>query len=167
MRLNLLPLVFILAAGCATAPSDQTHFTRPANLFPADGFVTQRAVFSARGRQFPLNGYLALSKTGGKRLVITENFGHVVADVLVKPNGDVFVMRSSQMFPPEYIRRGIAVDLQCVFGEATNADCPVEMPGPDHFIIKRHGYNVDLRILSVKSGPRPAELFDASKAETK
>jgi hypothetical protein len=168
MRLSLLPLVFILAAGCATAPPPPTvQFSRPAHLFPADAFITQRAVFSARGRQFPLNGYLALSETGGKRLVITENFGHVVADVLVKPDGEVFVMQSSRMFPPKYIRRGIAADLQCVFGGSTDADCPVETVDADHFIIRRHGYSVDLRILDVKPGAQRADLFDATKAEIK
>ena len=167
MRLNLLPLVFLLAAGCAVAPPEQSHFSRPANLFPADGFVTQRAVFSVRGRQFPLNGYLALSQTGGKRLVVTENFGHVMADVLVKPDGEIYVMQSSRIFSPEYIRRGVAADLQCVFGEVTNRDCPVQMLSPDHFVVKRRGYTLDLRILDVKPGPQPADLFAARKAEAK
>src|ERR1700679_3416460 len=112
MRLKLLPSVLILAAGCAAAPPVQSHFIHTANLFPADGFITQRAVFSTHGRQFPLNGYLAVSETGGKRLVITENFGHILADVLVKPDGRVFVMQSSGMFPENYIRYGIAADLE-------------------------------------------------------
>ena len=165
MRLKLLPLVLILAAGCATVPPVQTHFSRLENLFPADGFITQRAVFSMHGRQFPLNGYLAVSKTGGERLVITENFGHVLADVLVKPDGKVFVMQSSQAFSPKDIRLGVAADLQCVFGDATNRDCPVEMPDANHFIIKRGGYSLDLRIVEVKPGAQPAGLFDESKTE--
>jgi hypothetical protein len=170
MRLNPLPLlslVFVLTAGCVAPPAAQSHFSPPPHLFPADGFITQRAVFTARGRQFPLNGYLALSETGGKRLVITENFGHVVADVLVKPDGEIFVMQSSRMFSPKYIRLGVAADLQCVFGGATNRDCPVEMPGTNHFMIKRHGYTLDLRILDVKPGAQPANLFDETKAEAK
>jgi hypothetical protein len=165
MRLKLLPSVLILAAGCAAAPPVPSHFSRPANLFPADGFITQRAVFSTHGRQFPLNGYLAVSETGGQRLVITENFGHVLADVLVKPDGKVFVMQSSHAFSPKDIRLGVAADLQCVFGDATNRDCPVEMPDANHFIIKRHGYSLDLRIVEVKLGAQPASLFDESKAE--
>ena len=67
--------------------------------------MIQRAVLTVHGRQFTLNGYLALSKTGGKRLIVTENFGGVLADVLVKPDGEVFVMRSSQLFRPEWIQR--------------------------------------------------------------
>lgn len=165
MRLKLLPSVLVLAAGCAAAPPEQSHFSRPANPFPANGFITQRAVFSTHGRQFPLNGYLAVSETGGQRLVITENFGHVLADVLVKPDGKVFVMQSSQAFSPKDIRLGVAADLQCVFGDATNRDCPVEMPDANHFIIKRHGYSLDLRIVEIKSGAQPASLFDESKAE--
>jgi hypothetical protein len=165
MRLKLLPSVLILAAGCAAAPPVQSHFIDTANLFPADGFITQRAVFSTHGRQFPLNGYLAVSETGGKRLVITENFGHILADVLVKPGGKVFVMQSSRAFSPKDIRLGVAADLQCVFGDATNLNCPVEMPDANHFIIKRHGYSLDLRIVEVKPGAQPASLFDESKAE--
>ena len=165
MRLKLLPSLLILAAGCAAAPPVQSHFSRPANLFPADGFITQRAVFSTHGRQFPLNGYLAVSGTAGKRLVITENFGHVLADVLVKPDGKVFVMQSSRAFSPKDIRRGVAADLQCIFGDATNRDCPVEMPDANHFIVKRHGYSLDLRIVEIKPGAQPASLFDESKAE--
>lgn len=170
MRLNflsLLPLVFILAAGCVTPPPSPGHFSRPAHLFPANGFVTQRAVFNVHGRQFPLNGYLAISETGGRRLVLTENFGHVVADVLVKPDGKIFVMQSSRMFSPKIIRLGVAADLQCVFGDVSGRDCPVAMPGPNHFIVKRQGYTLDLRILEVKPGSQPVNLFDASKAETK
>jgi hypothetical protein len=155
--LFLLPWMFLLVAGCVATPPAQSHFSRPANLFPANGFITQRAMFSARGRQFPLNGYLALSQTGGKRLVITENFGHVMA----------VVMQSSRMFSPKYIRLGVAADLQCVFSGATNGNCPVEMLSPDHVLVKRHGYTLDLRILDVKPAAQPAELFDASKAEVK
>src|SRR5580698_1574696 len=136
MRLKLLLLVLVLVVGCAAPPPVTNHFSPSPNLFPADGFITQRAVFSVRGRQFPLNGYLALSQTGGKRLVVTEHFGHVLADVLVKPDGEIYVMQSSRIFSPAYIRRGVAADLQCVFGEATNQDCPVQMPGPDHFVVK-------------------------------
>ena len=90
-----------------------------------------------------------------------------MADVLVKPDGRIIVMQSSRMFSSKYIRRGIAADVQCVFGGATNGDCPVEMLSTDHFIVQRHGYTLDLRILDVKAGAQPAELFDASKAEKK
>src|SRR5690348_9075462 len=99
MRRNLFFLALMLAVGCASTQPPANHFTRPANLFPADGLLVQRALFTARGRQFPLNGYLALSEAGGKRLIVTENFGNVMADLLVKPDGKVFVLRSSRMFP--------------------------------------------------------------------
>src|ERR1700744_5018779 len=137
MRLKFLPLLLVFAAGCASSPPSENHPARPANLFPTDGFITQRAVFNARGAQFPFNGYLALSATGGKRLVVTESFGHVIADVLVKPDGKIFVMQSSRIFPPDYIRYGVAADLQCVFGNATNAACPAEMLNTNHFLLKR------------------------------
>ena len=167
MRISLLSLVLILGAGCAGTPPRPGNFERPAISFPANGFITQRAVVTIRGRQFPLNGYLALSESGGKRLVITESFGQVVADVLVQPDGEVRVMRSSRMFPPKYIRLGVAVDLQCLFGGATKQDCPVEFLGVDHYLVKRRAYALDLRILEVKPGPQPAALFEPGKVRRK
>jgi len=166
MRLkHFLPLVWMVAAGCAMAPVSN-HVVRPANRFPAEAFITERAVFNARGAQFPLNGYLALSAAGGKRLVVTENFGRVVADVLVKPDGKIFVMQSSRMFPASYIRYGIAVDLECLCGGSPTADCPVKMPGPNRFVIDRGTrYRLDLQIVEIKSGTPAAELFDETKAE--
>jgi hypothetical protein len=166
MRLKkFLSLLWLVAAGCATAPVSD-HAARPVNPFPAEAFITERAVFNARGAQFPLNGYLALSAAGGKRLVVTENFGRVVADVLVKPDGKIFVMQSSRMFPATYIRYGIAVDLECLCGDSPAADCPVKMPGPNRFVIDRGTrYRLDLQIVEIKSGTPAAELFDETKAE--
>ena len=166
MASALWSLLFLLTPGCAST-QPQKSFPRPAKLFPANGFITQRAVFNARGAQFPLNGYLALSESGGQRLVVTENFGHVVADVLVKPDGKIFVMQSSRMFPEKYIRLGIAADLECIFGNAPAINCAVQMPETNHFIVKRHGYSLDLRILEIKPGPQRAELFDETKAVAK
>jgi hypothetical protein len=154
-----------LLTGCASTPPSQTHLSQPAGLFPANALLTQRALFTARERQFALNGYLALSETGGKRLVVTETFGNVMADVLVKPNGKVFVMQSSRMFPEKYIRRLMAADLECVFGNATNKNCPVTMLDTNHFVIDRSRYKLELRIVEMKSSAQPAELFDETKAE--
>ena len=156
-------MVVALLAGCATTPPPG-HFSRPAGLFPADGLLVQRALFTARGRQFALNGYLALSEAGGQRLIVTETFGNVMADVLIKPDGKVFVMKSSRLFPEKYIRRLVVADLECVFGNATALDCPVTMPGTNHFVIDRGGYQLDLRIVQVKPGAQPAAMFDETKA---
>jgi hypothetical protein len=158
----LLPALLALLAGCATRPQDRLPPTPAA--FPADALITQRGVLSARGREFPLNGYLASSATGGRRLIVTENFGGVLADVLVKPDGAVTVLRSSRAIKPDWIRRHLAADLRCVFGPSPAADCPVRMPGTNHFIIERRWYKLDLRIVEIRPGPQPPELFDPSKA---
>ncbi|HEX7655270.1 MAG TPA: hypothetical protein VF607_17300 [Verrucomicrobiae bacterium] len=166
MRLNLLSLLCLLVlAGCATHPAMPPPGP-PSPLFPTEALITQRVIFAARGAQFPLNGYLALSPTRGKRLVVTENFGHVVADVLVKPDGRVFVMQSSRMFPPNYIRYGLAVDLETIFGRKLDPLGPVKSPQPDHFVLARGTrYRLDVQVVQVKTGPQPAELFDETKAE--
>ena len=163
--LTALVLV-LLAAGCASAPP-ATSFSRPANLFPAEGMVVQRALFTVHGRQFALNGYLVLSPVGGQRLIITETFGNVMADVLVKPDGKVYVMQSSRMFPKKYIEKLLVRDMACVFGAHPAADCPVTMPEPNHFLIDRGAYQVDLRILEIKPGPQRADLFDETKLPAK
>lgn len=158
MRRRLFLLSLLLVAGCATQ-----HYSPPRDLFPADCFMTQRATFNARGKQFPLDGYLALSQNGGKRLVITAMMGVVVADVLVKPDGKIYVMQSSRMFSDTYIREGVARDLECIFGGGTDKNCPVQMLSAKHFMIKRMGYTLDLRILEVRPGPQPSSLFDETQ----
>ncbi len=157
-RIIFFVVLAAVLAGCATRPPN--HFSPPVGMFPANGLLIQRALFTARGRQFALNGYLALSETGGKRLIVTETFGNVMADVLVKPDGRVFVIKSSRMFPERYIRRLVVADLECVFGSAPAADCPVTMPGKNHFVIDRGGYQLDLRIVETKSSAQPAAMFD-------
>jgi hypothetical protein len=160
MRRNIFTLLLaLLAAGCA-APPPPARALRPGVSFPSDGLVTQRAVLTVRGRQFALNGYLARGATGGQRLIITETFGHVLADVLVKRDGSVHVMRSSKLLRPEWIRHYVAADMQCIFGGAPEAVCPVQMLSATHFVIERRWYKLDLQIVEIKPGPQPPELFE-------
>ena len=159
MRRELLPLfgVCVTLAGCATAPESRLPFM--GSSFPAEALITQRAVLSVPGRQFTLDGYLARSETRGLRLIVSETFGGVLADVLVKPDGTVQVMRSSRVFKPEWIRRFVAADLKCVFGNEPGEDCPGRQLSPTHVKIERRWYRLDLRILEIQPGPQPAELF--------
>jgi hypothetical protein len=159
MRRDSFFLLLLLAAGCVSTPSPD-NLPRVVNSFPADALVIQRAVLTIHGKQFTLNGYLALSRKGGKRLIITENFGSVLADVLMKPDGDVYVMRSSRTFRPKWIRSYVAADLNCIFGSAPDADCPGRMLNSTHFVIERCGYTLDLQIVETKSNPQPPEMFD-------
>jgi len=164
MRLSVLILLSALVAGCSTTPPVQVH--RPPSDIPADALITQRGVLTVfGGRQFTLNGYLASSATNGQRLVITENFGNVLADLLVTPDGKAHVMRSSRAFKPKWIERYVAADVRCLFGNAAQIDCPGQMLSPNHFLIERRWYKLDLQIVATKPGPQPAAMFDASKAE--
>lgn len=166
MRLSFLFLL-VLVAGCASTPRAQIQ--RPANAFPTDALTTQRAVltvFTPIGRQqFTLNGYLASSATNGQRLVITENFGNVLADVLITPDNKAHVMKSSRAFKPKWIEQHVAADVRCLFGNAVEGDCPGQMLGPNHFLIERRWYKLDVQIVEIKPGLQPAEMFDALKAE--
>jgi hypothetical protein len=150
-------LLFALLAGCATPP--RHTLSQSSKAFPADALITQRGVLTVRGRQFTLNGYLAVSERGGKRLIVTENFGGVLADVLMKPDGSVRVIRASSAFKPEWIRRYIAADVECIFGKAPRADCPGQMLNPNHFLIERRWYKLDLQIVETKPGPQPEAMF--------
>lgn len=162
-RNNLALLLVWFAAGCAT-PAPRVQAPPPPASLPLDGLVTQRAVLTARGRQYALNGYLAQSATGGRRLIITEMFGQVLADVLVKPDGTVHVMRSSRLLRPAWIERYVAVDLQCIFGGAPDAACPVERLSATHFVVQRRWYKLDVQIVETKPGPQRPELFDETQA---
>ncbi len=160
----LLPV--LLLAGCATPPTPApSNLSRPASVFPTNGLVTQRAILTARGRQFALNGYVALDATRGRRLIVTEMFGQVIGDVLVKPDGAVFVMRSSPMLRPAWIRRFLADDLECVFSPGGSASCPIRALDSKHFLVNRRWYKLDLRILEILPGPQAAELFDETRAQ--
>lgn len=127
--------------------------------------MTHRAIFTARGRQFALTGYLVLSETGGKRLIISQSLGQTMADLLVTPDGTVHIMQASPMFKPEWIRKYVAADLECLFGAHPRRRCPVTMLDTNHFLIKHFWYKVDLRIVETKVGLQPESLFDPSKAQ--
>src|SRR5579859_428603 len=120
------PALFL--TGCASTAKTSAPFLRPAGLFPADGMLVQRGLFTIIGRQFAINGYLAMNSDGARRLIVTETFGNVMADVLVKPDGTVFVLQSSRLFPEKYIRKQMVPDLECLFGPETVTNCPATMP---------------------------------------
>ncbi len=151
---SFILLLALLLTGCGTSPT----MPRTGRSFPANALITQRGILTARGRQFTLNGYLSLSETGGMRLIVTENFGSVLADVLVKPDGVVHVMRSSPAFRPAWIERYVAADLKCIFGDTEK--CPGQMVSPTHFLIKHFWYSLDLQIVEIKPGVQPAEMFE-------
>jgi hypothetical protein len=163
-KLFILLLVGFMA-GCATTKlPPPVNLPRPANLFPADALITQRAVLTVHGRQFTLNGYVAKSATGGLRLIMTENFGGVLADVLVKPDGKIFVLQTKSPFRPAWVEKFIAADLKCVFGSGPEKGCPMRILSPTHFIIERRWYyTLELRTISVQPGPQPAEMFDPAR----
>src|SRR6267142_5928546 len=153
----------VLITGCATNKSKSiTDALEP--QFPPNAFMTHRAIFTARGKQFALTGYLALSETGGKRLIISQSLGQTMADLLVKPDGTVHVMQSSPMFKPEWVLRFVAADLECIFGKHPQKKCPVQMLDANHFLIKHFFYKLDLRIVETKVGPQPERLFESTQA---
>ena len=150
----LMLLVSVLLAGCsATKQSLPRTGPIPEQLFPPEALVTQRGVLTVRGRQFAINGYVSRSQTRGLRLIMTENFGAVLADVLVKPEGKVLVVQSKPPFRRSWVERYIAADLKCIFGNAPETDCPVRSLGPTHFIVERRWYKLDL--WTVEQNPVP------------
>jgi len=159
----LTSLSALLFTGCATTRSKNSA----GNLqpqFPPNAFMTHRAIFTAKGKQFALTGYLALSESGGKRLIISQALGQTMADLLVKPDGTVHVMQPSPMFKEQWIRRYVAADLECLFGNHPQKKCPLQILGPNHLFIKHFFYQLDLRIVETKVGPQPDSLFDPTQA---
>lgn len=152
-----------LGVGCATTPRAPSLHEPP--TLPADAFVTQRGVLTVRSRQFALNGYLALSRAEGKRLIVTQSFGQVLADLLVKADGSVHVMRRNTLFPDKWIRRYVAADLQLLTGEAPELNGSVHWQSGTRFVMERRQYRLELDTVEIKPGPQPVELFDATRAE--
>src|SRR5689334_1707132 len=127
--LGSLSLLFV--TGCATTKSRSTS---AAELqFPPNAFMTHRAIFTARGKQYALTGYLVLSESQGKRLIISQQLGQTMADLLVKPDGTVHVMQSTPAFKPEWVRKYVAADLECIFGKHPHKKCPLQVLDPNHF----------------------------------
>jgi hypothetical protein len=158
----LSSLSLLLVTGCATTKSRSTS---AAELqFPPNAFMTHRAIFTARGKEFALTGYLVLSESRGKRLIISQQLGQTMADLLVQPNGTVHVMQSSPAFKPEWVRKYVASDLECIFGKHPHKKCPVQVLDANHFLIKHFFYKLDLRIVETKVGPQPEKLFDPNQA---
>jgi hypothetical protein len=152
----------LLMVGCATTKSKTGAVT--GLQFPPDAFMTHRAIFTARGKQFALTGYLVLSESRGKRLIISQQLGQTMADLLVKADGTVHVMQSSPAFKPEWVRKYVAADLECIFGKHPHKQCPVQVLDANHFLIKHFFYKLDLRIVETKVGPQPEKLFDPGQA---
>lgn len=152
-------LYLLLGGGCPTQ-SLPGNFLPTDGAFPADALLTQRAILTVRGRQFTLNGYLALSGTGAKRLIVMDSFSAVLADVLLKSDGTVHVMRSSRILRPAWIQRYVVADLQCVFGAGQDEPCQVRTLSARHFVIERSSYKLDLQIVRIEPALQPAGLFD-------
>src|SRR5215467_15058816 len=130
----LVSLSLLLVTGCATTKSKPTFAAE--RHFPPNAFMTHRAIFTARGKEYALTGYLVLSESGGKRLIISQPLGQTMADLLVKPDGTVHVMQSSPAFKPEWVRKYVAADLECIFSNHPKKKCPVQMIDANHFLIK-------------------------------
>ena len=164
MRPKFLPVLLLVLAGCSATPPPVPP--RSATMaVTTDELVVQRAILTFHGRQFTLNGYLSLSRAGGKRLVVTENFGAVLADVLVKPDGRVYVERSSALFRPEWIQRYLVSDLECVCGGAPPPDSTCQWSNPSHVVIAHPAYELDLQTLETRPGPQSPKLFAETRPD--
>ena len=121
--------------------------------------MVQRGVLTVHGRQVSLNGYVSKSEARGLRLVLTENFGGVLADVLVTCDGKARVIKAKPPFRPSWVERYVAADLKCVFWDATAGDYRVQVLSPTHFLVQRRRYKIELWTVETKPGPQPAETF--------
>jgi hypothetical protein len=153
----------IILAGCASPPPGRPF--APAQNLPEEAMITQRGVLTVLGRQYTLNGYVARSHSRGLRLIVTENFGNVLADVLVEPNGRVHVMRSSRALRPKWIERYVAADLACIFSDSPSIDCPGQKLSDTHFLIERRWYKLDLQTVETKPGRQRAEMFNPTPSQ--
>jgi hypothetical protein len=159
MFLALSLLIFV--SGCATAPVAKTAAPAVREI-PSEAFMTHRVVMNARGREFALTGYLAISQSRGMRLIVSESFGQQLADVLITPDGSVHVMKAGPMLKRQWIEKYLAADLKCLFSH-TGELCPVVIVSPTHFVLTRRWYKLDLRIVETRPGRQPDALFEDAK----
>lgn len=153
----LLSLITTSLVGCMTPA--KTVLRGPEESFPDEAFIVQRGILTARGKQYTLNGYLARSKSRGMRLVVTENFGNPLMDILIEPDGYTHVMRSGGVFRDQWLREYVAADVQCIFGSDADAACPGTQLGPDRFLIQRRWYRLELQVVEVRPGEQSADMF--------
>jgi len=148
-------LLFLGAmAGCAFGPVQPP--SKPlAPSFPSNALVTQRGILKARGREFPLNGYVTTSETGGLRLVLANDFGGVLVEALVDANGKTSVVSAKAPFRKTWVEHYVMEDLKCVFGIGSSTNCQARRVGTNHFLIERRWYQLDLRTVQIKSGGAP------------
>ncbi len=159
LQLRVVALLIILLSGCATPTPRQTPLRVATNAL-----LIQRGVLTIHGRQFTLNGYLALSESGGMRLVMTQALGPRMVDVLVKNDGSVHVMYVGPSLRPIWIERYVVRDMKHLFGNiATPPSSPCRALDDTHFEVKDRAYTLELRTVETKLGPQPAELFDETK----
>jgi hypothetical protein len=166
--------VALWAAGCAGPEPKKPNASPPpglppriGQLFPPNAVITQRGVLTVRDRQFTMMGYIARSETNGLRLLMTETFGGVLADVMIEPDGKVIVVQAKPPFRPAWAEKYVAADLRCVFGRASIEDCPGWVLSPTHFVIKRPRYTLDLQTVEVKTNVPPSSVFDPNVAKQK
>ena len=114
-----------------------------------------------------MTGYIARSETNGLRLLMTENFGGVLADVIIEPSGKVIVVQTKPPLRPAWAENYVAEDLRCVFGRGSPEDCPGWMLSPNHYVIKRPRYTLDLQTVEVKTNVPPASVFDPNTTKKK
>ena len=83
--------------------------------------------------------------------------------MLVQADGSIQVMRSGGVFRPDWIRRHVAMDLQCLANDPPDPGCPVRKLDPTHFRIVRPAYKLEVQTVETRPGPQPAGLFDGTR----
>ena len=82
-------------------------------LFPARYRATQRAIITARGKQFTCDGVLTVSPAEGYHLALVSSFG-AVTDLRVKAD-EVALLKVTPLFRADWSRNFVARDLRELF----------------------------------------------------
>jgi hypothetical protein len=77
--------------------------------------MVHRVVMTAGGRQFVMDGHLAVRADGSMRLVAMGQLG-VIAEVSISAEGEIDVGQTHRRFPKRWARRYIARDMRLLFG---------------------------------------------------
>ena len=92
--------------------------------------------------------------------------GQVLADVLIKPDGAVVLMRPSPVLRRSWVEGYVARDVVSLFGNPSPPCFSLPMDS-SHVVMTNSNYILDLQTVGIKPGLQPVSLFDETKAATK
>ena len=122
---------------------------RAAHLYPASFRAVHRALLTAGGRQFLLDGYLTVQRPGSFRLVAKGDMGGTVFEIVKEPGQKARVVRNPMGLRPSWLTEGAARSLEALY---------LAQPGPEARLVRQPGGSLAL-VQDLPDGQQEQFLF--------